>query len=174
MGNIPRLVHAEMKGKNRSLRTGTIAVLILSVSIPQGCGQANQESKALEQMGWLIGRWERMNMMPNQTGFETWTSESPLKIAGRGVTLQEQDTIFVESLSLAFRDEKLYYIAEVSHNEAPTYFEVTQVADSGFICENPQHDFPKKIRYTLDGNRLTVVISGDGKSVPFQFIISLE
>lgn len=160
--------------KKGNLWTTTVVVFILAVAMLPGCGQANRESKALEQMGWLVGTWERMNMKPTETAFETWTRESSIKFAGKGVTLRDQDTVFVETLNLSFKDEKLYYVAEVSHNEEPTYFEVTRVTDSGFVCENPQHDFPKKISYTLDGNRLTVVISGDGKSVPFQFLKSLE
>lgn len=133
-------------------------------------GNVEEDDKSLEQLGWLIGEWQRMNTKPNRTAFEIWTKESPVKFSGTGLTLQGQDTVFVETLSLTFKNDKLYYIAEVSHNKEPTYFEVTQISDKGFVCENPQHDFPKKIEYTLYENRLTAIISGDGKSIPFRFV----
>lgn len=128
--------------KTGSARATTALIFILAVSMLSGCGQANRESNALEQISWLIGHWDRMNMQPPQTAFETWNRESPVKFSGRGVTLQEQDTVFVETLGLVIRDKKLYYVAEVSHNEEPVSFELTQVTDSSFVCENPDHDFP--------------------------------
>lgn len=149
-------------------------IFVLSIVTMLGCGHAKREGKGLDQMDWLLGTWERLDLKPDQNGFEIWSDESPTKFSGKGVTLRGQDTLFVESLGLVLRDKKLYYVAEVSHNEAPVEFEITQSSDSGFVCENPDHDFPMKISYSLSGNRLSVVISGDGKSASFHFLKSQE
>jgi ketosteroid isomerase-like protein len=137
-------------------------------------GNVEEDNKSLEKLGWLVGKWQRLDTKPNQTASEIWTKESSRKFSGTGLTLQGKDTVFVETLRLTFNNDKLYYIAEVSHNKEPIYFEVTQITDRGFVCENPQHDFPKKIDYELDENRLTVVISGDGKSISFRFVKIIE
>ena len=157
-----------MRSKRKSI--AAIVLIMLGTFASQACRQTSPKSDTLDQLGWLLGEWERTDMKPNRTAFETWSRASSEKFVGTGVTLQEGDTVFVELLSLIFRDDKLYYVAEVAQNPEPTYFEVTQMTDSGFVCEAPQHDFPKKIVYALDGNQLTAVISGDGRSVPFHFM----
>ena len=90
-------------------------------------------------------------------------------LAGQGLTLRGADTVFVENLSILLKGDAYFYVAEVAHNKTPTFFEITSLDAGKFTCENPQHDFPKKISYTLNDNVLTVVISGDGKSIPFIF-----
>ena len=75
-----------------------------------------------------------------------------------------------EGCELAIKiDGKFYYVAEVSHNPDPTYFEMTSISDNGFICENPDHDFPKKITYKLENGVLIATISGNGKEIAFVF-----
>jgi len=132
-------------------------------------GNVPEEGASLDRLDWILGKWKRLNERPDRTSFESWEVDSPGKFAGTGVTLQGKDTVFGEGLSLLIKNGRLYYVADVSHNSEPTYFEVTKITDGGFVCENPQHDFPKKIEYDLEGDRLAVVISGDGRSVPFRF-----
>ena len=91
-------------------------------------------------------------------------------MTGIGVTLRATDTVFVERLRMEQKDGEWYYVAEVAHNAEPTYFMLTDCSKNGFVCENPDHDFPKKITYSLDGAVLKATISGDGKSIPFVFI----
>jgi len=43
------------------------------------------------------------------------------------------------------------------------------ITDNSFVCENPQHDFPKKISYLKEGNKIKATISGDGKSFDYLF-----
>jgi hypothetical protein len=46
---------------------------------------------------------------------------------------------------------------------------LTEITYTGFVCENPGHDFPKKISYHVEGHKLKAQISGDGKSVDYIF-----
>ena len=123
----------------------------------------------LKTFKWLEGTWERQNTKLGSTAFEIWemTVEG---LKGKGLTMRGTDTVFIEKLSFATRDNKLFYVAEVKHNAEPTYFEITSWSKSGFVCENPTHDFPKKIVYALDGSTLTATISGNGKEIPFTFV----
>lgn len=142
----------------------SITVLLLIYS----CSHA-QESNSIRQFDWLIGSWERIDTKPEQTAYEYWSQDGENKLTGIGLTLQQGDTVFIEKLSLISKDGKTYYVAEVSHNSEPTYFEITSVGADGFVCENPSHDFPKKIEYLLNDNYLNVTISGNGKFIPFEF-----
>jgi hypothetical protein len=132
-------------------------------------GQANQQ-QTLSNIEWLVGKWNRTNVKPGQTGVENWTKQSPDKFVGNGITLKGRDTIFSEKLQIIAEKTGIYYVADVAENKKPDYFKFTEISDTGFVCENAAHDFPKKISYQMTGNKLKVVVSGDGKSVDFEFI----
>lgn len=123
----------------------------------------------LPELGWLAGKWERLDTRPGETAFEEWSAHAA-GLKGRGVTLRGADTVFVENLSIQQKEGALYYIAEVSHNAEPTPFKITRITGSGFVCENPDHDFPKKIEYRLEApDTLKAIISGGGRSSTFSF-----
>jgi hypothetical protein len=148
----------------KKLLSGLLIVLM-------GCqfGFAQQSASDLSQLDWLAGKWERLDAKPGQTAYENWNKEVA-GYKGEGIKMRSTDTVFVDKLSIRLRNENLYYVAEVSHNADPTYFKITELSQDGFICENPGHDFPKKIEYRLqDEKTIRVTISGNGKSVPFIF-----
>lgn len=126
------------------------------------------KAQEVEQLNWLIGKWERQNVRTGRTAFEAWEQQGS-KLVGQGVTLQGADTVFVEGLSVEEKNGDLFYVANVSSNGKPTLFKITSLDSKGFVSENPEHDFPKKIVYLLEGNTLTATISGDGKDIPFVF-----
>jgi hypothetical protein len=72
-------------------------------------------------------------------------------------------------MKLLVKDNSLYFVADVKENAAPVYFRVTSINEQGFTCENPKHDFPKKISYQLEGKKLKATISGDGREVSYYF-----
>ena len=123
----------------------------------------------LRSLEWIIGVWNRTDLKPGETGTESWSEISSNEFSGIGATLRGADTVFVEYLKLVLIESDVFYIADVEHNPEPTYFKITGTSPTGFICENPKHDFPKKIEYQLDGSSLIVTISGEGKAVPFRF-----
>jgi len=121
-----------------------------------------------EDFTWLEGTWERINLKPGSTAYESWkvTNQS---LHGLGVRLKGTDTVFTEKLKLIETDRGMSYVAEVAHNNSAVYFKIIDYDKHSFISENPSHDFPKRITYQLEGDELTVIISGDGKSIPFVF-----
>ncbi len=127
------------------------------------------DNAGLAQVEWLAGKWERLNTRPGRTAFEVWEKKD-WGYTGMGYTLQGIDTVFVERLSIRSRDGELWYVADVSQNVEPTWFKFTETSESGFVCENPDHDFPKRIEYIMgDGDNMQAIISGDGQSVTFSF-----
>lgn len=90
-------------------------------------------------------------------------------LKGIGFTLQGADTVFREDLEIVSQEGKLYYVADVAHNDEPVHFKINITSDHSFESANSQHDFPKQISYTCTGKSLTATISGDGKEIPFQF-----
>lgn len=124
---------------------------------------------SISQIQWLAGTWTRTNAKPGRTGFEIWTKKSDTEITGRGINMRGTDTTFVEKLKIVAKDGKLFYVADVPENKGEVWFDITLASEKSIVCENPKHDFPKKIVYELDGSNLKATISGDGKSIDYFF-----
>jgi hypothetical protein len=129
-----------------------------------------QVSSDVKKLLWLEGKWERTNTKPGKKGFEIWTKVSATEWKGKGVSLTGADTTFVEKLRVIVKDGTPYYVADVPENQKEVLFRFTMITENSFVCENPQHDFPKKISYQRDRDKLKAVISGDGKSIEYLFV----
>lgn len=84
--------------------------------------------------------------------------------------MKGNDTLFVEDVKLLIKDNEIYFVADIKENLNPVYFKLTKIESDEFVCENPDHDFPKKISYRLEGNSLKAVTSGDGRENEFIFV----
>lgn len=140
-----------------------LVVLVAMFSI-----QASAQS-SLSDLTWLLGSWNRTNAKQGRSGLELWTKISDKEFTGKGINLKGTDTTFIEKLKLISRDNKIYYVADVPENKEPVLFEMTAQSGTHVAFENPKHDFPKKITYDLDGNKLKATISGNGKSIDYWF-----
>lgn len=115
----------------------------------------------LADASWLLGKWEQKTK--KGTIYETWKSSSDSSYAGKSYLLKEKDTVVLETVSLLQKDGTLFYIPTVTNqnNNMPVSFKVTFSSDNKLIFENPAHDFPQKITYTLiSSDSLMAEISG--------------
>lgn len=126
------------------------------------------QAQSKQDLFWLAGTWHRTNVKAGRTAHERWVKTAD-GLQGWGVSMSGVDTSFVEKLRILTKDNKLYYVADVPQNKESTYFLITEVTPTSFVCENPNHDFPKRIAYQADGNKLKATISGDGKSIDYFF-----
>ena len=88
---------------------------------------------------------------------------------GIGIAMKGRDTVFVEKFRLVIKGNNIFYVADVPGNKQPVDFKLTEISKKGFTCENPEHDFPKRIRYQKEDNTIKATISGNGKSVDYLF-----
>lgn len=149
----------------------TYLLLLLSIAFDHANSQqvSKQTTDNFKKLKWMEETWSRTDSKPGQSGHERWLKSSPHELRGYGVTMRDQDTLFVEKLRILIKEDNLYYVADVPENQKPVFFKLTEISNSGFVCENPDHDFPKKITYQLEGNNLKATISGNGKSMDFLF-----
>lgn len=147
-------------------------LIVLACTVFFGCGSnpeislANEEA---EKLAWLIGEWQRTNEKPEKETFEYWTKISDTEFRGFGFTLQDKDTVWQENITLVQSKEGWNFEVVGKGDTKPTIFKVTQLTKDGFICENPKHDFPKKIQYTHIDNTIKASISGGDMEIPFDF-----
>jgi Domain of unknown function (DUF6265) len=151
------------------MKTIAATVFLIGCFVISSNGQGSNAKENFNKLSWLEGKWIRTNVKPGRTAHERWKKISPTEMRGFGVNMKGSDTVFVEKISIVIKDDGLFYVADVPENKKPVYFKFIEVSDRGFVCENPSHDFPKKIAYALEGNKLKAVVSGDGKAIDYIF-----
>lgn len=120
----------------------------------------------LEKSNWLIGKW-------GSTSAEGVLSENWVKIndsvyKGETYFVVKNDTVFSESVKLEEANGKLAYIVTVpdQNNAKPVRFDMTSINNDSIVFENPQHDYPNKLKYTkVTNDSIVAQIYGthDGK-----------
>ncbi len=145
-------------------------LLTLLILLKIGVYGQQKPKQDFQKLKWLSGDWIRTNGKPGHKGYESWKVISPSKLVGEGVTIKGTDTVFFEKMELLTKGNDIFFTAIAKGDPNPTFFKLTSISNSGFVCENPEHDFPKKIAYTLKDKKIYATISGDGHSVDFIFI----
>lgn len=100
----------------------------------------------------LVGRWESTDVDTHQ--IEEWSSDENGNLKGKGYVVELGDTVFIEFLSIIKTDSIEVYKAQVSDQNNGEVIDFRRTAQGEDFIEfsNPQHDFPKKIVYRLQGD----------------------
>ena len=90
---------------------------------------------------------------------------------GAGRTVKNGKTTDYEFLRIEQREDAIYYIAKPRANAQETAFKLKTWSGNDFVFENPEHDFPQRILYKVNGNSLAARIEGtrNGKSSGINF-----
>ncbi|MDN3641452.1 DUF6265 family protein [Lutimonas halocynthiae] len=118
---------------------------------------------------WLLGSWERVNEKDGKQTFEHWKQASKELYLGMGCTLKEGDTIWKETIELRKLGKNWNFEVKGKGESQPTVFAVTKIEKEGFVCENPENEFPKIISYKKSKTGLNAMISGGGPDITFDF-----
>jgi hypothetical protein len=111
-----------------------------------------------DKLRWLEGKW--ISEKEDEAFIEAWTLINDTLITGYGLTVSGNDTVFSEQLRIVFDGRQIQYVAFPS-DQTETYFTLTGSADSLFIFENKEHDWPQKITYQLiSSDLMKVIVSG--------------
>jgi hypothetical protein len=103
----------------------------------------------IDRAAWLLGTWS--GGRPGKELVEIWEKQDDSTYLGRGCMVKGRDTVVQESVSLQERNGQLYYIPTVAgqNDGRAVRFTLTAISDRHMVFENPAHDFPQKITYTL-------------------------
>jgi hypothetical protein len=111
-------------------------------------GLVTTQATELDRLRWLGGCWEMQRGQRITT--EMWMPPAGGLMMGASRTVNGGQVRATEQIQLEVQNGRLVYIALPS-GQAETRFESTEVTDSGFVVENPAHDFPQKISYRRRG-----------------------
>jgi Domain of unknown function (DUF6265) len=109
-------------------------------------------------LNWLAGAW--CSAADGRTIEEHWLSERGGLMLGVNRTISSRKTTF-EFLRIEIIATGARYIAQPG-GAPPIVFDLTGATSSAVTFANPQHDFPRRVRYQRDGNVLTARID-DGR-----------
>ena len=137
----------------------------LFIPILVSCRTGSDKAEAeLKQLHWLAGTWQQQSEAGLLT--ETWQVQNATHMTGKSYLVDQQDTIFSETISLEIHEGEVYYVPLIAdQNEGkPVRFKLVSAKDQTFVFENKTHDFPQRIIYHQTGsNNLTARIEGEIK-----------
>jgi hypothetical protein len=109
---------------------------------------------------WLAGQW--CSQSDKEIIEEHWMPASGNFMLGMSRTGTASKTKSFEYMRIHIVEGKLALIVQPGGGK-PTVFKQTVVEKNWVRFENPAHDFPKRIEYRRNKNKLTAVIAGPGE-----------
>ncbi len=92
---------------------------------------------------------------------EIWSEPRGGGLVGMGRITDGDRTLFFEYLRIEARADEVVLIAQPRGGD-PVEFRLIEQRDGDALFANPDHDYPKRIRYTRDGaNGLRARVEGD-------------
>lgn len=139
-------------------RTTLILLLLAIVS----CKNSEKDEKdKIKSANWLLGKWSTKTADGDLS--EKWIQLNDSTFQAVSLFIKDKDTLHFESILLQQNGEELIYNATVkgqNENKAVA-FKMTTGTEKQLVFENPKHDYPQKITYTLiSKDSLTASISG--------------
>ena len=133
-------------------------------------GFAQEKTFTIEDLSWLKGCWS-LNRNDRETT-EHWLKPAGGTMLGISRTVADGKTVEFEFTQIR-QDEKgdIFFIAKPSGQPEAT-FKMIKGSANEVIFENPQHDFPQRVIYRLQGDnsllgRIEGVSKGKEKTVDF-------
>jgi len=150
------------------MRTISLFACIVAGCLSLPVRAAEAVAPGLESLAWLVGHWKRTDLPDRRSGYEHWQADR-LGYSGTGATLQGAEIVFEEKLRIESDNDGVFYVAKVPGNAAPVRFRLVEQTEKSAAFEDLEHDFPQRISYRVEGNRLESRISGNGREIAFRF-----
>jgi hypothetical protein len=135
-----------------------IATLAFALFLPLATASA-QSAPSLASAQWLVGCWTRPEARGGQT-VERWMAPEANGMFGSSRMIRGDTVRSYELLYLTAAKGKLSYVAHLA-NQLPTAFHATIANDTLLVFEDPEHDFPKEVRYRkVNADSIVATIAG--------------
>ena len=128
-------------------------LLLLALALPLSAAHK------LAELSWMTGHWRGTS--------DGWAMEEVWLAPAGGMMLglhrdAKGTKASYEFIRIAETAEGIVYFAQPS-GKPPTPFKLTHASAGRAVFENPQHDFPQRITYTLAKRRLCARVEGSGE-----------
>lgn len=154
------------------MKIALAAVAVAAATLTAGGASAAPfNADAIGQLGWLSGCWAAAGAEAGSG--EHWMAPAGDTLLGMSRTVKNGKTTAWEFVQIREVDGQLAYVAK-PHNQPEASFKLASLEGSSAVFENPQHDFPQRIIYKREGDKLQARIEGTmngkarGKDFPLQ------
>jgi hypothetical protein len=144
-----------------------ITLILLLLAIVSCKNSGSNEKDKIKKIDWLLGKWE--NNVDGGILSENWKRLNDSTFQAESFFIKDKDTLHFESITLQQKGEELFYNATVKgqNDDKSVPFNLTSETDKKLVFENPKHDYPQKITYTLiNKDSLVAEISGIQQGKP--------
>lgn len=136
---------------------GSFSVFILCVAVAAVTPAQAADSPDLADLAWMAGHWSGQK---DETVMEEfWTAPAGGVMLGLHRDVTQGRPAFFEYLRIEERDGRVAYIASPKGKGATEFVLVSLEIDRATF-ENLEHDFPQRIIYHREGDRLTARVEG--------------
>ncbi len=137
----------------------TSVALIMAIALLAPPAGSEPPLPPVAALSWMAGYW--VGVSGETTMEEFWLAPAAGMMVGLHRDVSGSKDVFFEFLRIEERDDSTFYIAKPSNQPSAEFRLVDGRAGLGLaIFENPDHDYPQRIRYDRVDNVLTVTISG--------------
>ena len=149
------------------LAVGGISLAVVGCEAPPQASTTDDEtarlvvdhSTKLGQLAWLAGAW--INNDGRQISEEHWTLPAGGTMLGVNRTIIDGETVAFEFLRIEETPQGIVYYASPGGRYPPTAFGLLRLTGQRVVFSTADHDFPTRIRYHRQGNRLFGAIEGE-------------
>lgn len=129
-----------------------------------------QQSK-VDDLGWMAGCWEINDTAKGRVVTEQWMKPLGGMMLGGSRTVKDGKANFYEYMRLIEKDGAVYYVARPQQNAEDTFFKLVRSNAAEAVFEQPGHDFPQRIIYRRNGEKLNARIEGknEGKEMGIDY-----
>jgi hypothetical protein len=118
--------------------------------------RGEEEVASAHPLAWIAGCWQSEDGATR----EVWRAAADTHLFGHSVSTKGGEVSFFEHLRIAKnQDAGGYTLSAYPSGVGPSDFASASVDEHHISFENPAHDYPQKITYTREGNRMTGIIS---------------
>jgi hypothetical protein len=145
-----------------------LAPLAMAAATAQAQGERPPARATIADVAWLEDVWTLED--PSVNIEERWMPPAGGAMLGVSRTIKGDRMVAFEYLRIVERGDGLVYVAQ-PNGRPPTEFVLTAVGPRAATFENPAHDFPKVIAYTLreDGTLEARISDGGERGQSFVF-----
>ena len=146
------------------------AVLFLS-AFSIAFGQKIDPVRSISDFDGMAGCWERNDTAKSVLVSEQWMKPAGTSILGMGRTVKNGKTVDFEFMRIEQRADGIFFVAKPKANTEETAFKLIRSTKNEVVFENPEHDFPQRVIYKLEGTKMTGRIEGNenGKFLGIDF-----
>jgi len=138
------------------------------LSVTGNAVHPQQVNASIEKMAWLAGCWKGDG--PGSDSLEQWMQPAAGMMLGISRTVKDGRVREYEFMRITEANKNLVYTA-IPSGQAQASFTLISDSDREFVFENKSHDFPQRIIYKANNEKLLARIEGsiNGQSRQIDF-----